>query len=275
MVNSLILDTEDIQIESIWSSPSAMALFLELCEIFIQIRNHADRIIQIQKIECLFECDGDVEPYVPSVTPYQVVEPGHLTNPIRIKFEADIVFKAHTNCYSIVVHYLIDDNLKIFRAKTQKYFIFSPPGPNEKKFFISHKDPEDTIICRRFASFLGKLGFIGYMSEDDRRPGIDLWKEKIPSNIKTSVAMVIVWTKKASKNPENIYREIDMAKSFNKRFIMAIENNVPPPSEKISTDIEYFTVTYPASVGDIKKLACHIEDSYRRGVYTRELKVTY
>lgn len=265
------MNNTDIVVEAVWSSPQVNVFFLELCEIYVQIRNKLDRSIQIQKVECHFQCEDNVEPYIPRITPYLSLKSGQLSHPaeIRLKFEADLALKDGTNGYRIVITYLdtLDSSIRVFEHNPHKYFILSPAGPNEKLFFISHKDPEDTETCRSLSHFLGKLGFIGYLSEDDRRPGMDLWKEKIPTAIESSIAVVILWTSKATLNPDNIYREIALAKSFNKRLIMIRENDVSVPSD-FPEDIEYFPVQKPISTTEIKNFACRIEDSYSRGVYS-------
>jgi hypothetical protein len=265
------MNNADIVVEAVWSSPQVNIFFLELCEIYVQIRNKLDRSIQIQKVECHFQCEDNVEPYIPRITPHLSLKSGQLSHPaeIRLKFEADIALKNSTNGYRIVITYLdtLDSSIRVFEHNPHKYFILSPAGPNEKLFFISHKDPENTNIGRSLSRFLGKLGFIGYLSEDDRRPGIDLWKKKIPSTIESSVAMIILWTSEAALNPDNIYRELYIAKSSNKRLIMVREKDVSVPLDFPKDDIEYFTVQRPISTTEIKNFACRIEDTYRHGGY--------
>ncbi len=251
--------TEELVVEAVWSSPETSALFLGLCEIYVQIRNKSNHPIQIQKIECHFQCEEDVEPCTPDYTPHLTLKPGEISSPIPITFNADLVLKMYTNSYVIIIQYRNDD-IKILKHDPRKFIIFKPRGPHEKLFFISHKDHEDTEISRWLAQFLQKLGFIGYMSEDDRRPGINLWKEKISNAIKTSVAVIILWTSRAAKNPDNIYREIEIANSFGKRLILSPEQGVTVP-DNFSKDIEYYQFEKPISKSELKKLACSIEET--------------
>ncbi len=259
---------EDLTIQAIWSSPEVYVLFLELCQIYVQVRNNLDRPVQIEKIECFFQCEDDVEPFIPIITPYLTVAPHHHSDKFRLEFKADLALKSGTNTYSIVIHYRDNNVVKKIEYNPHKFIILQPSGPNEKLFFISHKDREDTGVGRKLAHFLGKLGFKGYLSENDRKPGVDLWKEKIPSAIQSSIAMIILWTTSAAKNPENIYREIDIAKSCGKPLIMAREKDVAVPSD-FPEDIEYYPVQSPVSTSELKNLACDIENTYRCGGYTK------
>lgn len=267
MVEKTNIVNKDLTIESIWSSPDVYVLFMELCQIYVQIRNELDRPVQIQKIECIFQYEDATEPYIPSVTPYLTIEPGHLSDYFRLEFKADLALKADTNTYRIAIHYR-DNVVKKIEYNPHKFIILKPSGPNEKLFFISHKDPEDRDIGRKLAHFLKKLGFKGYLSEDDRKPGMDLWKEKIPSAIQSSIAMIILWTTSAAKSPEYIYREIDIARSGSKPLILACETSVEVPSD-FPKDREYYAVQHPISTSELKTLACDIENAYRCGVYTK------
>ena len=60
-----------------------------------------------------------------------------------------------------------------------KYIIINPKHSPEKHFFLSHKDPENTFIASRLDHYLKKIGFIGYVAENDPKPGLDIWTEKI------------------------------------------------------------------------------------------------
>lgn len=263
------MNAEDLEVEKVRSYPEWSAFFLEKCAIYIQIRNKSDRSIQIEKVECKFQCEDSIEPYVPNITPYMTLQPGHLSRPIRVEFEADLALRTGTNNYRIIIQYR-DDILKIFEHDPRKFLIFSSLSPGEENFFISHKDPEDTDIGRQLAHFLKKLGFAGYLSEDDYRPGVDLWMEKIPVAIESSIGVIILWTSRAAKNPDNIYREINIAKSMGKRLIMAREEWITAP-DIFPKEIEYYRFKEnPISMADLKKLACTIEDTYRRGGYSKK-----
>lgn len=262
-----IPNNEKLAVESIRSYPEWSAYFLEKCAVYVQIRNKSISPIIIERVDCNFDNEAFVEPYIPSITPKFTIKPNHLSHPIRLEFKADLAFKAGTNFYQILIYYRVDNNLYVLEYDPRKFLVFSE-YPGEEQVFISHKDREDTDIGRHLSHFLRKLGFIGYLSEDDRRPGIDLWKKKIPSAIESSVAIIILWTAIAAQNPENIYREIDIAKSFSKKLLMVREKDVLVPSDfPKDKDIEYFPVQRPVLTYELKEFACRIEDTYRSGGY--------
>lgn len=262
------MNSGDVFIEKVWSYPEWSAFFLEKCAVYVQIKNRRNRPISIEKVECIFQNDEGIEPFTPTITPRLTLENGHLSRPIRIEFEADLAFRAGTNSYRIVVYYRTDD-LEIVEHDPRKFIIFSMMEP-EESFFISHKDPEDSLVCRHLAYFLRKIGFIGYLSEDDRRPGMDLWREKIPEAIKSSIAVVVLWTSRSAMRPDNIFREIDLARSMGKRLIMACEEGVDIP-DSFPKEIEYYRFQEQFLSFELKRLACSIEDTYRRGGYSKEI----
>ena len=256
-------------IERVWSSPESSAFFLERCEIYIQIRNRSGVPIIIEKIECPFHVDPGVEPYTPFITPHLTLDHDRLSRPQRVVFDANLAIEANTNYYGIVIHYRDKSNeVRTFSHNPQKYIIFTPLGPCESHFFISHKDPQDTSIGKQLAHFLRKVGFNGYLSEDDHRPGIDLWKDKIPLAIQDSVGVIILWTTKASREPEKIYREIKIAKSFKRPLILAREHGVRVPDIFPKKKIEYYKLEKPISASQLIKLSCSIEDIYSHGGYS-------
>lgn len=260
---------ENIIVESVWSSPEVSAFFLERCEIYLQIRNKSKHPIQIDKVECRFKkYEPDVDPYTPQITPMLVLDPGKSSSPIRIIFHVDLSLLDSTNGYYFLIHYHdYANNTTTFEHDPNKYLIFNSIESSSKTFFISHKDPEDTKIARQLAHFLKKTGFIGYLSEDNKHPGVNLWKEKIPNTIMSCVGLIILWTTESIKAPENICQEIKLAKSYAKPLIMAREKGVTIP-EIFPKQIEYHEFSTPLTASELKNLACIIEDTYRSGGYS-------
>jgi len=257
----------DLVIETVRSHPDPYAYFLEPCQVWIQIRNRAGHSMRIEKIELLFVADETAGKFVPFITPSLMIEDKHLSNPIRIEFPADLSFRSGTNVYRIKVHYRTDSS-KVLDLPSGRFIIFTSLGDGNKQFFISHKDPHDTSNARLLALFLKKVGFTGYIAEDDQRPGVDFWNEKIPKAIKASLGAVILWTKKAAKDPENIKREIKIAKSLRKRLVMAAERGIRIPRIFPKKKIEYYDLKNPASPDELKRLGCSIWDTYQRGGYS-------
>ncbi len=222
--------------------------------------------MRIEKVECRFQSESGLDAYIASQTHFENLEQGYLSNPIPIEFEADLALRAYTNYYHILIYY-DDGNKRVFDYDPQRFLVFYPLGHAHQQFFISHKDPQDTNIGRQLAGFLNKLGFIGYLSEDDHRPGLDLWKEKIPAAVAASIGVVILWTSNAAKDPAKILRELEMAKSNKKPLIMAPEKGVSTP-KKFPKKIEYFRFKHPLTDGELKRLALSIHATYRRGGYS-------
>ena len=258
----------NIIVEKVWPYPLENYIpFLAKCSLYVQVRNKSGHPVRIEKVECHFEMEKGVEAYVPSRTYYETLQHGHLSNPIAVEIEADLALKAHTNFYRIVISYY-DGKKKTFEYDPQRFLVFCPLGQEVKQFFISHKDRQDTERAQCLAGFLSKLGFIGYISEDDHRPGMDLWSEKIPQAISGSIGVIILWTSRAAKNPKNIYREITIAKSKRKRLILAREKGVRIPRAFPKKKFEYHPFERPLSITQLKKLACHIYETDRHGGYS-------
>ena len=232
----------------------------------MQARNNTGRTIRIEKVECHFQVEDGMQAPIFSGTCGENIENNNLSRIISVWCDADLTLKAYTNKYRIVIFYH-DGKKKTFEYEPQKYLIFSPLGPEERHFFISHKDPEDKERARHLASFLRKLGFVGYISEDDHRPGMDLWPEKIPQAVSDSIGVIILWTSHAAKNPKNIYREITLAKSKRRQLILAKEKGVRGP-RAFPKKKEYHTFERPLSITQLKKLACYIYETYRHGGYS-------
>jgi hypothetical protein len=227
---------------------------------------HLQNVYLMGKLtECLFQVEPEFAPFVPAVDCHEVLQPNWLSSVIGIDFEADLALKSMTNTYGIKVSYFDHDN-RVIVPDTHPYIVFNPLGQNNPHLFISHKDPEDTMPCRRLRDFLKKVGFEGYLSEDDHRPGVDLWTGKIPSAIEGSRGVVILWTEHAARNPNNIYREIDLAKGLSKPLILASESGLDIP-DRLSKAVEYHHLEHPVAIADLKKLAAGIYNAYRNGDY--------
>jgi len=254
---------DELIVEKVWTHPDPSTArsicFLERFDIYIQIRNNTSRPLQVEKIECLFELDDEMDKYLPSTMPFLTLGPKQRNRMIRIVCEADLSLKAHTNFFRVRIHYT-SDSKKIIEYDPHKFLVFVPLGEEDKQFFISHKDKEDTDISRLLAKLLRKLGYKGYLAEDDKRPGMNLWKEKIPSEIKCSAGFIILWTKNATKNPKNIYRELEIAKKMNKHLILAREDGVDIPKD-FPKEIEYFNLESPILAHQLKELVYSIEET--------------
>lgn len=251
---------ETIVIEEVGIIPDTRVFFLMNCTIYVRMRNRTSQAILIEKVECQLEVDEGFEGFSPSVTPFIRLEPGYLSLSVPIEFIADISLK-NSNYFKLAVTYNNSERRTLIH-NPRKYITFYPQGSGEKQFFISYKDPEDSEIARGLDRLLKKLGFKGYISEDDHRPGLKLWEQKIPMAISSSIGIVILWTANAAQQPENIIREIEIAKKADKRLFMAPEQDVEVPPV-FPTEIEYYRFAKPISQTELRNFALSIDATYK------------
>lgn len=256
----------ELVVERIWAHPAELSIsFLHRCCIYLQLRNKLDRSVRIKRVECHFSIDRGMEPYVPVAAHLQTLAPGQLSDRISIEFEVDLALSAYTNAYRLTVEYE-DGTIKRIEHDPRKYLVFTPLGPGDQLLFISHKDPEDTRLGGHLVHFLKKIGFTGYMSEVERRPGSDLWGDKIPRAIKDSLAIIFLWTRHAADKPDNLFRELEIANGARKPVIVAIEPDIPLPAA-FSKDREYYRFNRSVNMRELKDFVLFFDRSYRQGDY--------
>lgn len=256
----------EIVVERIWVHPTDLSIpFLSRCFVYIQLRNRLDRPARIEKVECHFTMDQGMGSYIPVVGLSQTLDRGQLSDPIPINVDADLSFTAYTNAYRLAIEY--DDGAKKrMELDPRKYVVFTPLGPCDQLLFISHRDPEDTKLGRHLVNFLKKIGFNGYLSEDDRRPGSDLWGDKIPKAINDSLAVIFLWTRQAAGKPDNLLRELDLANAAKKPVLAAIEPDITLPPA-FSREREYYRFNRAVNIRELKDFVRYIDRAYRQGDY--------
>jgi hypothetical protein len=248
-------------------------VYTESCNIYAQVWNRADKPILIEKVECIFECEADVPPFTPSVTPFLDLEAGHLSSPpMRVHFDVGLALCKYTNRYTIRIHYKKEGVSQTSEYVSGRSLIIEPLSPADRHFFISHKDPENTERGSHLSDFLNKLGFRGYLSELDHSPGLDLWREKIPQAIESSIALIVLWTSHESNSPHSVIREIEIANLLGKRIILARESGISVPEALFNRDIEYFPCESPIKKDKMMHLALSLERMYHRGFFSRPTK---
>jgi len=217
----------------------------------------------LERVECIFRSEEELEPYIPTTEWLLNLEPDELSPPLFMDFAFDLALKAGTNRYLIKIYH---SSGKVLEYDPRKYIVINPVCPPKKGFFISHKDPTDTDISRRLAGFLSKLGLVGYLAEDDKRLGLDLWGGKIIPAIKESIGTIILFTSSAENGPGRIVREIEISKENDKPLILVLEPSVrEPPNFPIG--IEYHRLETPLNSNAVKKIAGWVYEMYRRGKY--------
>lgn len=252
-----------LEIVSVWSIPKDYAYFTQRGQIYVQVRNTSEHDIEFEKIECLFKSEEGLEPYIPAVEVLLSLEPGELSPPVFIDFDFDLALKPSQNRYLIKIYY---SSGNVLEYDPRNSILINPVCPPKKKFFISHKDPTDTDISRTLAAFLFKLGLVGYLAEDDRRPGLDFWDGKIIPGIEGGIGTIVLFTSSAENDPDNIVREIEISKEKRKPLILVLEPGVGKP-RNFPAGIEYYLLETQINSNAVKKLAWWVYDTYRKGKY--------
>jgi len=256
------MSEENVLIEDVTSIPNTRAFFQLPCTVSVRIRNKTAHPILIEEVGCELEVDQGFDSFVPSVAPFIQLAPSHLSLPISIEFIADVSLKQFSNFYKITLKYSNSERTRMRLDLKGKYFTFYPSGSGSKQLFISHKEPEDSDLARNLAHLLGKIGFKGYLSEDDHRPGLRLWEEKIPMSIRTSVGLVLLWTANASANSVNLLREIEMAKEAGIYLFPALEPGTDIPAA-LPKEVEYYRFSSCISSKELRSITISIDATYR------------
>ena len=252
----------DLSLDDCWSFPEMYVPYLKKSVIYAEFKNNSDKIIEIKKISCQFRSNG-FEPYSPSTHILVSIQPNSLEQ-IQIPFVADMSLPMGTITYSITASYKKVGSSKsttvTYEAPTRS-IIVNPIRVTSKYFFISHKDPEDTDLATKLDFYLRKIGLEGIVSENDRRPGLDYWNEKIFPSIDYCLALIVIWTSNASKDYKNIFREVKYAKKNGKIIIPLIERGVAIP-KLFENSNEYAWISTNSIDGDLIQFVTDIEKNY-------------
>lgn len=236
--------------------------------VHVEIKNNTDDIVQITRAVCSFETeDGHSEHEYATSQPY-TIPPGKI-RVMRITFQVGLTMKESTNCPSIRVEYVSGGatHVSTFDKPISCYAIIRPIPKHIQYFFISHKDPMDTKIAKSFDHYLKKIGFSGYIAEDNRQPGLDLWREKIQPSIENCSGLIVIWTAEAIKEPTAILREIKYAQEKNKRIMLLTDKGLDIP-DILQKDNEYDCAEDTISEHDVVKMVDKIYQMYLDGVFS-------
>lgn len=262
--------TENVDLSAkCWSYPEENFHYLEKGTINIELTNHSKSKIQIQKIVLKFNTEENFKDYKISYSGVEInIDPKKVHTRIEIPFRPELSLREETNTYQLIIKYKKDNSESIVSTiPTYHYIILRPSFPQIEYFFISHKDPDDTENCKKFVHFLEKIGFKGFMAEIEKRPGIDIWKNKIYPGIDSCLALIIIWTNNAKKNPKSILKEIKYAKKKKKKIILICQKGITLP-KKFPKYTEFLTIPKKFSVQDLAETVETIYETYRNGLYT-------
>ena len=153
-----------------------------------------------------------------------------------------------------------------FNKPMDCYAMIQPIPDRGQYFFISHKDPENSKAAKILDYYLKKIGFSGYLAEENRQPGCDLWREKIFPAIENCVRLIVIWTEEAEQQPEAILREIKYAQEKNKKILLLAEKDLDIPDILQGQD-EHVYVECKISESDLVKLVNDIHQMCMNGIF--------
>ncbi len=252
-----------LALENCRSLPETNIVYLQSGQVHPEFRNRSDFSVEIERVTCAFQTETGLKPYEVSVAEPQALAPRQLAA-FQIPFRASLALVQYTNSYSFVVEGRAQgmEFKKVF-PRCGYLLIHHVRSPN-RHFFISHKDPENTDLAKRLAHYLRKIGFNGFVAEEEKRPGLDLWVEKIIPAIDGCMGFIVLWTEEAMARPENVLRELDRAKERDKRLLLLIEREAKVP-QAFPSSVEYVRVPSKANDQDLIDLVTNIEGIYRTG----------
>lgn len=246
-------------------------LYLEEGEVIVEFKNETDSLVELFKIAFQFETEEGFQPYVASKDVRIAINPKNHSPPQHIPFKVHVTLKGPTNPYRITIDYRVGGSTETeshtFTCTPvgQQYLLVYPRRETGKYYFISHKDPQDTVLGRSLHYHLQKIGFNGFLAEDHKRLGRDLWK-KIMSAIDGCEAFIVLWTEDAVIDPKVILDEIEYAKGKGKEIVLLVEKGLPIPNS-CSKDIEYMRTAGRIKNEDLVRLVESIEETYTKGGY--------
>ncbi|TBR09339.1 MAG: TIR domain-containing protein [Candidatus Nitrosotenuis sp.] len=259
----------ELAISGCWIEPHSNITYLERSEFKVELQNNSRKEIEIVKMGCQFQTEDGVHPKVFSLEPMVSIKPHNLEF-FRVPFIVDLSLRQGTNYAILEIVYRYKGEIDLisvsFSYPETRYLMINSKHSPEKHFFISHKDPQQEVLATRVDHNLIKIGYMGYVAERDKKPGVDLWREKILPKIDSCVALVVLWTKDAADNPNQILREVRRAKSKKKKIVVLAENGVSI-HEIFKGTKEYISADGKIGESDLIQLVEHIEETYRTGGY--------
>lgn len=262
-------EQKELALEGFWIRPRSYVSYLDDdLFVFVEFRNNSDAIIEIKSITCSFQVEPSLPKHASQIFPHISMRPNNRSSILKIPFTVELTLQFATNYPDLDVEYTIDKNTKTvsFCNPDTRCIIINPKHPPEKHFFLSHKDPENTGLAERLDRHLQKIGFIGYVAENDPKPGLDIWDEKIFPSIDDSTGLIVLWTKDAANSPDTIYKEIEYANKKEKRIILLAEKDVEIPTMLQGT-IEYMTIDETIADYDLVRLVDTIHNLYKLGSF--------
>lgn len=259
-------NNQDLSIKC-WSYPEEKIHYLDKGVINIEITNNTRSTIIIEKIKVKLNTEENLSVYCPKYSgPKFSIKSHNVHSRIEIPFIAKLALKEATNTYKVEITSTKNSKKTTVEYPTFQYLVLRPIRPVNGHFFISHKDPDDTPIAEKMDQYLQKIGFKGFLAEIEKRPGLDIWKNKIFPGINICIALIALWTNNAKKNSKNILREMKHAKKMKKKIILICQDGVVLP-KAFPKYTEFVTLPKKFKEKDLIDVVESIENAYRTGLY--------
>lgn len=239
-------------------------LYLEDCLVHVELQNNSRREIRIDVVTCSFQTEEDLEKYEVTDDHLIYLQPKHRKS-ISIPLNIGLEMRSSTNSTTLEVTYTVNRSRRTKKFNYPVHSLMISPIPlREKYFFISHKIPKDTKLAKRLEYYLQKIGFGGYVAEENSKLGYPLWDEKIYPAIDKCTGLIVLWTVDARKSSEFLIKEMVYAKNCDKTAMHIIEGK-SPPSAIAGQPEEYQMTCRHVTKSDLVKLVRRIHIMYEQG----------
>lgn len=261
---------EDITLENLWTV-SNYFLYLGEGSVNVELKNNLETSIVVEDVACRFETETLLDSYEAHSTKKQRVQPkGRVT--IQVPFFVGLELTQFTNTYTVKVRYKPGSSQTEITAALNgcvtNSILIQPNRRSERYFFISHLIPEDSALAKTLDAYLRKIGFKGFLAEDNSGPGLDIWNEKIAPAIqdKNCLGVIVLWGPKAVTEPSGILRELKYAREYKKNPILLRGKEVSLPKSFPKKSKEYQEgLAKKLSETDLINLVKSIDNMYKTG----------
>lgn len=252
-----------------WSYPEETMHYLEKGAFNLEITNITHSQIEIKKITVILNTEeGLVQHKLNYKGPKISIKPKHIHPRFEIPFLADLSLSEQTNTSKLEIVYQKKGSDIIKNEFPTSHYLILRHRPVDQHFFVSHKDPEDTKIAQRLDKYLQKIGFKGFVAEIEKRPGANIWENKIYPGIDTCTALIVLWTDNARRNSRNILKEMKYATKKKKKIILIPQQGIKlPKSFPEYIEFEQISKFIDKNLIDVVK---HIDFTNREGLYFEE-----
>jgi hypothetical protein len=221
--------------------------YLQTIPVSIGIENpHPTAAMAVESLTLRFQSRGplpagvDSDPNTTIIHPDAVLAiPPRTLGYLTVQVRPNLLFQRSTNYYYVVVGYRLNTDkigkLEFWTGEGGFVIIKSAPQMFGKTF-ISYKEPEDRALAELLFEFAKDAGFRPYLAPADISTGSRIWGKKIPSEIKTSKFMFVIWTAHAPLGP-GVEKEIRIAGRNKIEIVPFVERSAPRP-RLISKDVE-------------------------------------